>query len=625
MKKLLVALGTLIALLILAVLVGPMLVPTDTIRASIADTVRATTGRDLRITGAVRLRLLPTPGVTAEAITFANAPWAGAPEMVKVKSFTLDLGLVALLAGRIDVTRLVLSEPEINLEVGQDRRANWQFERLAQAVPTQGVPAPGAPKSGVPRTPVSLNDVCIEGGRITYRDGGAGTTETVDHIALRLAFPGLDHPVALSGALVWNGEPVKIAFSASRPGALLAGDDSAVDLKLTAAPLAMAFTGSILGLPPRLTTGSVDIASPSLRRLAAWLARPLVIPGEALGPLSIKGKLAARSGRISFEDAAIALDALKASGSLTLTTDGPRPALAGTLSAGPIDLNPYLPEAQPTAAAPKSATPKPAPAAPSADEGWSDTPLDFTGLHAFDANLNVLAEQIVWRKLRFDKTGLTLDLADGKLTADLQHLTLYDGHGKARLALDAASPIPSLAVSLTLTGTRIDSLLDAAIGMDRLAGTGSLDLSLTAQGVSQRALIASLNGQGDIHLADGQIKGVNLLDVARAAIPGGGARSGGGTAFGSLTGTFRIQSGILRNEDLQIKSGLVPTTGAGTIDLPARTIDYRAVPQIGGAVKIPVRISGPWSHITYLPDGAGSVRGIVNQPGSLLRGLLPRP
>ena len=132
----------------------------------------------------------------------------------------------------------------------------------------------------------------------------------------------------------------------------------------------------------------------------------------------------------------------------------------------------------------------------------------------------------------------------------------------------------------------------------------------------------------DIFLSYGKtavLKGVNLLDIARAAIPGGGGKSGGGTAFGSLTGTFRIQSGILRNEDLQLKSGLIPTTGAGTIDLPARTIDYRAVPQLAGAVKIPVRITGPWSRISYLPDGAESVRGIVNQPGTLLRGLLPRP
>ncbi len=618
MKKLLVAFGALVALLVLAVLVGPMLVPSDIVRSRITDIVRAATGRDLRITGPVRLRLLPAPGVTAEAITFANAPWASVPEMVKVKSFSLDLGLVALLAGRIDVTRLVLSSPEINLEIGKDRRANWQFDRPAPVAAASN----GAAKSAASRPAVSLNDVRIEAGRITYRDLGAGTTETVDHIAVFLAFPGLDQAIAINGALTWNGEPVKIVFSAAKPAALLAGDESAVDLKLTAAPIAMGFTGSVLGLPPRLTTGTIDIASPSLRRLAAWLGRPLAIPGDAIGPLAIKGRLSAKAGQISFEDAAIALDSIAANGSLTLTTDGPRPALAGTLSTGPIDLNPYLPEAQPKAAAAKSATPKPVPAG---DEGWSDAKLDFAALHAVDARFTIRAEQILWRKLRFDKTGLTLQLAGGKLVADLQQLTLYEGLGKARLALDAASPTPGLAVSLTLTGTRIGALLDAAIGMDRLAGTGSLDLSLIAQGASQRALIASLNGEGGIRLADGQITGVNLLDIARAALPGGAAKPGGGTAFGSLTGTFRIQSGILRNEDLQLTSNLVPTTGAGSIDLPSRSIDYRVVPQLGGAVKIPIRISGPWSHISTLPDGADSVRAIVNQPGTLLRGLLPRP
>jgi AsmA protein len=623
MKKLLVALGGLLALLILAVLIGPMLVPTDAVRAGITETVRAATGRDLRISGPVRLRLLPSPGLTAETITFANPAWASTPEMVKVKSFTLDLGLLPLLSGRIDVTRLVLSEPEIDLEIARDRRANWQFDRPKPPAPS---PDAAGQKPASPRTPVSLNDVRIEAGRITYRDAGAGTSETVDHIALTLVFPGLDHPIALNGSLVWNGEPVTIALAAAKPGALLAGENSAMDLTLAAAPLKLAFAGDVLGLPPRLTTGTIDIAAPSLRRLVAWLGRPLAIPGDGLGPLAIKGKLAAKMGQISFEEATIALDAIRAEGNLALTTDGPRPILGGMLKVGVIDLNPYLPEAPPKAATPKSATPKPAPAFPAADEGWSDTPLDFAVLHAFDATLGIVSEQIVWRKLRFDKTGVLVQLKAGKLDANLQKLTLYGGTGKARLVLDAAGPTPSLAVSLNLLGTQIDPLLDAAIGMDRLAGIGSLDLSVITHGTSQRALVSNLDGQGDIRLADGQIKGVNLLDIARAAIPGGGgAKSGGGTNFGSLSGTFRIEAGILRNDDLQLKSGLIPTTGAGTIDLPARTIDYRAVPQLAGAIKIPVRITGPWNRISYLPDGTENVRGLIQQPGNLLRGLLPKP
>ena len=164
--------------------------------------------------------------------------------------------------------------------------------------------------------------------------------------------------------------------------------------------------------------------------------------------------------------------------------------------------------------------------------------------------------------------------------------------------------------------------------MDRLAGTGSIDLAITASGASQRALVASLNGKGALNLADGQIKGVNLLDLAL------NTASGGGTNFGSLTGTFQIAAGILRNDDLVLKSGLIPTTGAGTVNLPARNIDYRAVPQLAGAIKIPINITGPWSRITYRPDGAEALRGIMQpsgrppeppNPGNPLRGLIPRP
>ena len=101
MNKLLVALAGLVALLVLAVVAGPALVPTDTIRTRLADAVRTATDRDLKIAGPIRVRLIPSPGVTAETVTFTNAAWATTPEMVKLTSIDLKIALLPLLGGRI--------------------------------------------------------------------------------------------------------------------------------------------------------------------------------------------------------------------------------------------------------------------------------------------------------------------------------------------------------------------------------------------------------------------------------------------------------------------------------------------------------------------------------------------
>ncbi len=625
MKRLLVALAGVVVALVVVLLAAPVLVPTDAIRSSLADAVRLATGRELKIAGAIRVRVIPTLGVSAEAVSFANAPWASVPEMVTIRSLDLRLGFFALLGGRIQVTRLVLGGAEIDLETGKDGRGNWQFDRPQAAPAAAAGAAPAAP-----RQVAVFDDIRIEAGRATYRDQRGNTSRTLDHIGLGLSFPGLDRPFAATGAAIWNGEAVNVMLKAAQPGVLLAGGESTIELTLTAAPLNLGFAGTVRGLPPQRTSGTVEITSPSLRRLIVWGGDTVGVPGDVLGPLAVKGTFGADGGAYAFQNATIALDAIRATGDLRLVIGGPRPALSGKLVTGALDLNPYLPE-------PKQPEVRPGgpPAAPSAttEAPWSDAPLNFAMLHGFDAAFTLAAESILWRTLRIDQPALALKLLDGRLHADLTDLTLYRGRGQAALDLDAAATPPALGLALNLAGADIQALLDAAIGFGRLTGTGMVEFAVTARGGSQRALIATLGGKGALDIADGHLNGFNLLELARTALPGsntappgsGAARAGGTTPFGSLAATFRIESGVLHNDDLHLKSGLVPATGAGTVDLPARTIDYRVVPQFAGAIKIPVHITGPWSNIAYLPDGAEAIRNSLKQPGTLLRGFLPRP
>jgi AsmA protein len=221
------------------------------------------------------------------------------------------------------------------------------------------------------------------------------------------------------------------------------------------------------------------------------------------------------------------------------------------------------------------------------------------------------------------------------LATRLLELALYGGAGTGSLGIDASGKVPAITLSVALAHVRIEPLLAAAADMDRLSGTGTFNLAVTARGASQRALIGSLDGKGDLALADGAVKGVNLLALAQAAVPGVvRSEMGDLTSFGSLRASFTIKDGVLDNRDLLLKTRLAPITGAGTVNLPQRSLDYRAVADLAGAVQVPIRIGGTFEHPTYRPELAApaqQLKGLLDgkgtpvpNPGNLLRRLLPR-
>mgnify|MGYP001585939753 FL=1 len=92
---------------------------------------------------------------------------------------------------------------------------------------------------------------------------------------------------------------------------------------------------------------------------------------------------------------------------------------------------------------------------------------------------------------------------------------------------------------------------------------------------------------------------------------------------------YTIVNGILTNKDLALKSPFVRVTGAGTVSLPPKTMDYKiniaavatAQGQGGGdsgGAGIPVNCKGPWSGDSCKADLAGMFMG---DPSKLMKGM----
>jgi AsmA protein len=634
-RKLIVILGVLVILVIVAVFAVPFLIPTDTLTAKLIAAVKQSTGRDLKITGPVKLSLLPRLEVQASGVSFANAPGAHDPDMMQLKKLEIELGLLPLLHGGVEFGRIVLDEPRIALEVDRSGKGNWVFAAAsgpATAAPATAATAPptaAASSASSSLSELRLDDLRLSNGEISYRDDRTGKTEEISAIDMKLSLPGLDNPFAGEGSAVWNQQKLSLSVGVAKPRALLTGKESGFQIKLSGDPLDVGFTGSMTGLPPAKLGGTIDLTVPSVRGLAQWAGAPLPA-GNGLQKLAIKGRIDVSGPRYTFSDAEIALDAISGKGSLAVDISGARPALKGSLALDKLDVNPYLPPEKSGAAAPSAERAAGAggnqPPAPAAAQGWSDDPIDLSGLKAADVDFDLKAGAILYRKIQVGDSALDLHIKDAKLTANLSRLSLYQGAGTGKIAVDGSGAAPSLTIGMAMSGVQLQPLLVAAAGTDRMSGTAKLNFDVAGSGKSQRAIISALGGKGALDVANGQLKGVNLIALAENATKSlTGVSGNDSTNFGALTGTFTITHGIVKNDDLKLTSGLTPINGAGTVSLPDRSVDYRVTVSLAGAVGVPVIVSGPWDNLSYRPDLVGAATGIVTgavkAPGQLLNTL----
>jgi uncharacterized protein involved in outer membrane biogenesis len=142
------------------------------LKPRIIAAVKQATGRDLLLKGDIGLKLSFWPTVEVSGASLSNAPGFAPPEMATLRKLDLQLAVAPLLRHRIEINRLILIQPDIHLQTNPQGKSNWTFT-------PQGVsPAAAQAHPSEKRTPtqVSIADVKITDGLITYRDDRTGRT-----------------------------------------------------------------------------------------------------------------------------------------------------------------------------------------------------------------------------------------------------------------------------------------------------------------------------------------------------------------------------------------------------------------------------------------------------------------
>jgi uncharacterized protein involved in outer membrane biogenesis len=205
-KRLLIGVGGVVGLVIVAALVAPSLIDVNSYKPMILGEVKKATGRDLVIEGPISLSVLPMPKVSMSGVKFANVPGAKNPQMVEIKSVSVQPSVLALLAGNIEVSEVTLVAAKIVLEVNAEGKPNWEF------APSVAEAKPAAAKPSSPK-PLSLGRLTLEDGTLIFSDSKAGLSVVAEKANFSASVGSLDGPYSLAGSATLNSAPLKLDLS----------------------------------------------------------------------------------------------------------------------------------------------------------------------------------------------------------------------------------------------------------------------------------------------------------------------------------------------------------------------------------------------------------------------------
>lgn len=582
----------LIVVLAILVVAGLFFIPTDRIATLAANRFEQATGRHMTISGGVHATLWPQLGVRTGAVEIANAPWSKAGPMVKADGLSVGVDPMALLSGRVKVEQVVLDAPAIVLERSTSGAANWSLFGSADGT-SANAGSKAAGEGSLP--PISIAKATIKGGTMIFVDDKTGQKVTVDGLNASLSMPDAAGPakIALSAAI--NGQSVKVDAGVDKAAEALAGRATPVTLKASAGKSTIAFDGSV-DPAKGSAKGTLDAALDDLPALfkAAGQAAPALPQGLGAKRILAKGTLdAGTSGKITLGKASLTLDDNALHGQLALALGGPRPMLTGALTGDKLDLS----------ALGGGATGAKASADGKTSRGWSKAPIDASAAGRIDADLSLSAAAMDLGKLQLGKTSLKLSLKAGKLLVDIGRMTAYQGAISGRVAADVNNGL-AVAADLSADKVALQPLLGDLAGFKRLITDGTLKAKLSASGRSMDALMHSLSGSGSMALGKGELQGLDLVGMIThldASYMGPGAK----TIFDSITGTFAIKAGVLKNDDLAFASPLLKASGKGAVGIGDKTLDYTVTPTalqgVAGSkgLTVPVKISGSWNAPKY--------------------------
>lgn len=203
---------------------------------------------------------------------------------------------------------------------------------------------------------------------------------------------------------------------------------------------------------------------------------------------------------------------------------------------------------------------------------------------------------------------------------------IYGGEALNTVVYDVSGTVPSVDISSELLSLDMGSFLQAMDISDRFDGFGTVIANLSSSGLMVDEVVSNLNGEIDIQLSDGAIRGVDLqasLIKAEALVQklsgqetGLSADLGDKTEFSDFRSDIKIEQGVMMVRSINLQAPAIRVAGGGTVDLNTEQLDLKLDVSIVGSFEgqggetldklkgqtIPMKITGSLESPSVLPD-----------------------
>ncbi|MDP9195819.1 MAG: AsmA family protein [Pseudomonadota bacterium] len=623
---------TIVFLLIVIAVAVPFLVPAEKYKGVIMARATQALGRELRIEGPVSFTILPRLAVKLEGVSLAGSASGEGKDLATVKKLEAVVALWPLIEGDIQVERFVLTEPVISLETDRNGKPNWEFapgKKEGASVPVQETS--GTRQSGGSAVAaLSVGSFEIIDGQLSMTDARKNSFHLLTDMNVNFSLPGLDRPAKFRIAATWDKKQIRGEGEIGQPRSLMEDRSSPAELKISVGDGKVVFRGTLESPKSRpAVSGQLEAEGEDLIRLATMAAadKPSPVTGFRLS-----SAVKANRDDVSLSGLSLEANDTSATGDLKIHLAGARPKVTGALKTSVLDLDKLMASAGETGKSAESSVRlvSQAHAAPASAAGWSNEPLDLSGLKSVDADLKVSLDGVVIKKAQTGPTVLDIALVNGNLDTSFPETRIFDGKIAGTLGLDASGTTPAVTLETTMGGIQVEQLLRAFADFKRLTGTGEGKMSVRTSGKSQRDMVGNLDGKGNFMVRDGAIRGINIAAMARNI---GSAFQAGSDAektdFAELSSDFTITNGVV-NSTLQMMAPVLRVTGAGQISLVPKTVNYRLEPKLVGTLQgqggktdlggltVPVVVSGTFDRLSFAPDLSGTVQQIMQDPKGAL-------
>jgi AsmA protein len=476
----------------------PFIASTRIVRDRIAWEMSAWSGYRVTIAGAPHIEVWPQ--FRAVLTQVALSQWTDASARPVMEAERVDVGLSAMAALRGDIvfssTRLI--RPKIRVERSENGfylpalPTGGRISRSIETARALLAADPAKPDLGkLPADP--LGSLEFSDGRVVAMVNGK-EEEIVGSLTGQASWPNLNGAASLSGSAVWRGENVTLDAASERLLLLAAGGAAPLTFNLKAAPASLSFDGTASLSANPYVDGQVKFSAPSLRRMLDWSGAG-VVPGAAIGSVSVSSKVSGSAGRLKFDSAEIVLDKNPGMGALDVSLVEGRPVIAGTLAFETLDLGAFVSAFTPLISS----------------RGEVAGEIDTSIAGRLNLDLRLSAARATAGAIALSEVAAAAQVKNGLAAFDVSDAAAFGGHVQTSLRFDRNPGGTQVELRLLASDINGGAFAKAA-GLSRLmpTGTGTISVILKGPGKDWNAILENADGSITATFGPGSLPGLDL-------------------------------------------------------------------------------------------------------------------